>query len=351
MQLRRAEVIDTRDFTLRGGFLANLGDLNSLVYVKYVTPYLGMYNTGLMAVPEVGSNILIAKTDDNDGHWYYMGGIVDPPQIAIGNPKSLIKEAGPLAHIPDPTIYEAGSSPQKVSITSPGGHKLSLSEAYNKNFFNIKAELRSTLGKKIALIDGGEGNPQKIDAIIIRNEHGDRIKLTTNPDTVSAARSIELECIGPQKLICRKSDLDLLVHDGRELNIKNTSTGINRNPTEPEKYGNINVESEYQDINITVKAFDGRVYIDALGQEGLIQIDAENRIILFSGGDLDVYAGGEINLDAAGDINIRSGGSVNINGRGGVNSEGREIHLNTPGRTTPFDAGSVNKRETNSYGN
>lgn len=350
MELRRAEVIDTRDASLRGGFLANLGDLDLVVYVKYVTPYIGMFNTGMMAVPEVGSNILIAKTDDKDGHWYYMGGVVDPPQIAISNPRALIREADELAHIPDPTTYEAQPNPQKISITSPKGHKLTFSESYNKTFFNIKAELKSSLGKRIALIDGGEGDPQKIDAVLIRNEHGDKIKITSNPDAISAARSIEVECMGPQKLITRKSDLDFLVHDGRELNIKNTSTGINRNPGSPELYGNINVESQYRDINVTVKGPTGKIFIDALGQEGLIQIDAENRIIIFAGQNVDVYAGGDMNVDVAGDLNLKSGGAVNINGQAGVNIDGREVHLNSQ-RTTPFDPGSIDKRETNHYGN
>ena len=62
--------------------------------------------------------------------------------------------------------------------------------------------------------------------------------------------------------------MDILVHDGKELNIKNTSTGVNRPRLEREHYGNVNIGSLYRDVNMSVRSQDGRVFIDALGIAG-----------------------------------------------------------------------------------
>ena len=111
---------------------------------------------------------------------------------------------------------------------------------------NIKTELIGQSGKKVQLNDS-----PGIDSILIKNDHGDGITVTTEPKAMGMmSRAISLESHGPQTYLNREGQTNHVVYDGTELNIQNHSTGKNKDPNEPMRYGNVNIESKTHDVNI-----------------------------------------------------------------------------------------------------
>ena len=126
-----------------------------------------------------------------------------------------------------------------------------IAEEYNQDFYNVKTEISSPEGKIIKLTDSpGQEN------ILLSTENNS--KITIQGDTKyegemgAAAHSIQMESMGPQKLICGESSIDILVNDGREINVLNNSVGDNRpyGPPENEYWGNVNVQSKWRDVNV-----------------------------------------------------------------------------------------------------
>lgn len=356
MKLFKAQIVDNTDFLEQGRLLVYAKDIaDDAFYVAYVSPYSAHHEGGFVAIPEIGVQILIAQTEGSDMQWYYMGSIFGGREgIDESGNRSL--EASDN-RVPDREIYRARNKPQRIVIQDPGGNKLVLSHAYSPKYFNLKAELKSGLGKYLMLNDS-----PRINCIYLKNEFEDGIKITSGEQFSSAERAIEIESRGPQIYTSKESNLNFLVVDGREINIVNQSTGINAG--DPNRFGNINIESVHNDINIKSSAEDGRIFLDALGQEGLIQIDSNGDVIIYASGDVKIRAGGNLQLKAESDIDIEAGGNLSLKG-GGSNSlestgvtniksganmliEGSKIDLNGP------PAGSANSvsidKEDNHYG-
>lgn len=295
MDIRLAQVRNNADILQIGQFLANCGG-NEVVTVKYVTPYLADNYGGFIAIPEVGSDILICKpTDSNE--WYYMGSILQPNVGEVFNASRL---KNPKGLLPDERLYKGRGRPNRQTFSSPKGNKLVLSDENSPDYGNIKAEIQSSLGKVISLNDS-----PGIDSIIIRDEEGNAmIKISSKANGSSAAKSIELECVGPVKIFSRESDIELTVVDGKEINILNKSSASKRaGPSDPTP-GNINITSEKADINILAKDDTGMVRIQTdgnnshivLDSKGTVQIRGEKGISLVSNGDI-IQEGNTIQLN------------------------------------------------------
>ena len=349
----KAQVVDNTDFSNKGRLLVYCKDINlESFYVDYVSPYSASYEGGFVAIPEIGVEILIAKTGGKDSSWYYIGSLFGNKDGIDLSKKVITDAADP--RVPDKEIYRARDIPQRLLIQDPLGNKLVLSH------MNVKAEMQSHAGKVLSLVDS-----PKIDACILKNENGDGIKITSNKSKSSAARSIEIESQGPQKIISKESEIEMIVVEGREIDLKNYSTGKNRDSGDPKKFGNINISSENNDINLTVFEEDGKVFIDALGSDGLIQLDSEGKITIYSENNVEIRAGEDINLksngnitlDAGGELNMKSGqgaslesgSSVSMLGSGEISLDGTAIHLNS-NKSTPVGGVDVSK-EDNNYGN
>ena len=150
-------------------------------YVNYSSPYSAGWEGGFVAIPELESEILIAQTDGKDSDWYYLGSIFGPKEGGDAGPAILEARE---AKVPDKEIYRARQVPQRLLMQDPMGNKLVLSHAYNPKYFNVKAELQSSFGKVLSLVDS-----PKIDSILLKNEHGDGIKITSSKQEMSAAGS------------------------------------------------------------------------------------------------------------------------------------------------------------------
>lgn len=356
----KAQVIDTEDPEEIGQFWVYSQDISEdLLRVTYVSPFFNRAESGMVAIPSPGAEVLISQVHGED-LWYYIGSIV-APLASISREGTKLKSAKEST-LPDKSIYKARGIPQKTVLKDDKGNSLTLSNQYNSEFFSVGARLKSGVGKQLILSDS-----PKMDSVILRNEHGDRIKITSEADNTTAKRAIDIESQGPQRLISRESGISFQVVEGRELNLKNSSTGLNKNPSDPEKYGNINLDSERNDINLTTRAEDGKIFIDALGTRGLIQIDSSGKVIINAeNGSVSIKASEDIIMSAGGDVQINAGGSFHVNSgddaaitcsnnlslQAGpkVAIDSDEIHLNSS-VSQPARVASPEPKETNNYGN
>lgn len=357
MQVYKAQVVNTQDLSYQGRITVYCKDISDQPFeVVYVSPVSYGHSGGFVAIPEEGVEVLIVKTSGSDKDWYYMGSIFAPKE-GVDETGTVFEDAKKI--LPDDEIYRARGKPQRITLKDQKGNQIVLSSSYNKDFFNIKAEMKSSLGKRLSLIDS-----PNLDCIYLKNEHGDGIKITAGPSMSSAARSVEVESEGPQKYICRNSDMDLLVKEGRELNIFNESTGLNKDPLLPLRVGNVNIKSKFNDVNIWAENENGSVFIDAIGSDGLVQIDSGGKITIYSDGNVEVRAGGDmgfkaegnifldadnnVDINAGGSVNISSGGLASMEAGGNVALDGSQVHLNS-GQAVSAETINIDKEENN-YG-
>ncbi len=286
MNLKIGRVVSNTDYTRTGKLQVKIADLgNSVVEVTYTTPFFLQGFGGLIAVPEPTSMVLVAqvKSELDDGRWFYMGTIVDELVGDATKENRMLGVQGfnDLNTIKDQNeTYQANNTPERISLTSPKGNSLILSDSSNEKYNNIKAELKSPSGKSIQVNDS-----TNIDSVIVRNEHGDRIKITSEATGLSGARSIELESKGSVKMISREGGVDIIVEDGTDLNIFNNSTGTKADPNFPGTAGNINIKSSRHNVNID-------------SPEANINIVAGSDISITSGAVVNIQCS-EFNVDSA----------------------------------------------------
>lgn len=304
MNIVSARVMSNEDFSRTGKFQALIGEVDTIVEITYTSPFFMSNAGGLIAIPEIGSTILICKEEHSgisrDGTWYYLSTIVDSLDGSETRENKVLGQAG-IPRIEDlpggKETYKATGKPTQYRFESPKGNGLLLSDSKNEDYLNSKAELHSSAGKVLILDDS-------IDAIILRNEHGDRIKISTKSNGLSESRSIEIEAKGAIRLISRESDIDIWCIDGKNINIENQSTKSKQDPNFPNDIANINISSKHGDINITSEASDGEINLLTDGDDSKISIS--------SGGEVDISAGGDMNLNAGGNVRVH-GAQVHLN--------------------------------------
>jgi hypothetical protein len=208
--------------------------------------------------------------------------------IAGSRAIDLIKDRKPLC---DKRVYSAKKIPQRLVFKSPRGNSLVLSDEHNAGYFNITAELKSGSGKGLKLIDS-----PFVDSVILENEHGDRVMITSKPDAMGH-NSINVEAKGSVNIISREGAINLQVVDGKEINITNTSTGSKRTGPNDPTPGNINITSQNNDVNVTVKSDTGAIYLQAKGDNGHIVLDSK--------GSVEVKGDKGVNIESAGDVKIK----------------------------------------------
>ena len=358
MLMSLAEITDRTDPARAGKFLVKLSgpaENNAEVVVNYTSPFANAGGEGgMIAIPPVGTLVIVAQPDAC-GDWFYLGStLVKPPDNTNppAPPTPAEKDSPPpnsteggtdpgrspgQVNTADPEIHRTGV-PQQQILKNEWGCGLKNSGQADHTLQNYFTELSTGAGKRVKLID----SPGQ-DCILIQNDHGDRIILTSKLQASDGLpkRALEVETHGPQKYICGESQMDLLVFDGRELNIENKSTGHNANPTYPERCGNVNIQSRYNDVNIFSGKPEGRIFIETLNENGNDQVieiethgDETCKIRIRSTGKVDILAEGEDGIGIAatqGPIDIMAKGDVNISSQQG------EINLKS-GANTNIDA-------------
>jgi hypothetical protein len=330
-----ATVEDLTDSTRNGSFLARidaLGDKEKTV--NYVSPYASNEEGAFVAIPEVGTQILVCKPG-NTSEWYYLGATFAPEPKQVDGSEIPDGDTRPLERAL-PNLYRSRGVPMQVAMKTPNGAGMLVSEEYTEGYVNRKTELTSTVNKKITLNDS-----PGIDAIILDSGNGSKITLSNDPDNQSTvARSIQVESVGPQKYINTESQTDIVVGaGGRELQLVNTASGVEWGPGIP--CGNVNVQSKKRDVNVFTQGEQGRIFIECLneggsnqyiqietnGAGGAIVIKTKGDIRLDAGGNIDMKAGGKITMQSGDNYSIKSGGSLEVQSSANANIDAPTINL------------------------
>lgn len=359
MKIVEAEVISNKDAFQAGGLTVYSKAVGEYQFnVIYTSPYSAPYDGGFFSVPEEGSYILIVKPEGSNT-WYFMSCI----HSSLGQiPKEAErKDLKNKSLIPESVYKTRGYKPQQLLFQDPQGNFLKLSHSKSPEEFNIKAELSSSLGKRLILSDS-----PKMDTVILRNEHGDKLKISSSPNGMSAGRSIEADAKGPVSITSRESDIDVRVVDGREITIENTSTGFNDAnwyPNEEKRYGNVNLKSKWTDINITTDSQSGKVFIRSKGSDSLVQINTDGSMVIRAGKDVSIQSEGSIHLKAEEELNLQgtsvnikgetvkvSGQTSNLNMDDNVAIQGVRVDLNPVNPLLPAESATPESPVTNRYG-
>ena len=314
MRIFKGIVKRNGSFTKDGIFWVKVAEKRSLIKVTYVSPYGGRASHGLIpGIPEIDDTVLICQSDNSKhSEWFYLGSVWET-NLTEGRVSSHFTkgaktddpEAPLYGPFPDKNIYRSRGVPQRMVWRSPRGNKLILSDEENERRHNVYIKLRSTKGKKLILNDS-----PGIDAVLLRNEHGDGLTIQNNWVRSHAPRLIQLRSKGPIRLISHEGGILLKVYDGNPINIINKGRSkVNKFQPQP---GNINLESVWNDINLTVKSAgkDNAINIFAEGDRGQINV---------------ITKGGEsvINLESGGDVNI-DGENINITAKDSINLKAKE---------------------------
>jgi len=300
-----AEVRDRTDASRSGSFLARIFELgNEEKRVQYVSPYASNGEGAFIGIPEVGTQVLVCKPGKSDD-WYYLGATFTPEPLQVEGAPIPDDSLYPLERA-NPLLYRARGEPMSVQLTGREGGGIIIGEDYNPGFINNRTEIRSNVNKKIILSDA-----PAIDAIILDSGNGSKITISDDPQNNSVpSRSIQVESVGPQKYINIESQTDILVKDGRELQLLNNSTGAKAPEGEPNKAGNVNVQSKWKDINVFTQAEQGRIFIECLNGDG-----SNQQIVIETNGSdgaITIKTNGNVNISAGQDINMKADGNVNI---------------------------------------
>jgi hypothetical protein len=332
-----AEVRDKTDPGRSGTFKAKIdSEGNDEQTVYYVSPYASNTEGGFVAIPEVGTQILVCQPKGSSG-WYYLGATFAPEPAEVTGPRIRDAKVNPIERI-DPNLYKARGKPVRYLFKSPFGAGLTIADEYNPKFVNRHVELKSSRDKRIVLHDA-----PAIDSILLDSGNGSRILLTDDPQNQSlSARSIQVESVGPQKYINTESQTDIVVgKGGRELQVLNNANGVPWG--ESEEAGNVNIQSKWKDINVFTQAEQGRIFIECLNKDGTNQ----EIVIETNGSDgaITIKTNGNVNIEAGQDINMQAP-NINIGcDKFSVNAEdiqmqGNQVNIDPGGGTVQLANGA-----------
>tara|TARA_R110000737_G_scaffold311562_1_gene320604 strand:+ start:3807 stop:4796 length:990 start_codon:yes stop_codon:yes gene_type:complete len=325
MDILLAEVVLFSDTELPNTLNVRLKDINpatgemhligEVLPVTYTSPYWTATEGGFLAFPQVGTEVLICKAKLL-GTYYYLQSVVD--NFSLG--------------LTDNNLRRASGTPMRKSFLGERGSGLVIFDEYTGELINIGTQLQSATGKKVSLND----NPG-LDNITIDNGYGDVIKVTGTPKggLLSKVRSF---------LVRMKNDIDFFswigsftvrIRNGGNINLVNHSDGVSPvTGTVDKQKGNINLQTDHNDINLFTKGKGGSIFIECLNKDS-----GEVNIINIETNGPDSI----IRLKSAGVFEIESDNDINLKAKGNINMQGTEIHLNS-------DVISTNPYSSN-YGN
>jgi|GEM_PF-5135384 len=346
------------------------------VNVTYTSPFFHKTSGGAIAVPNVGSKILILKNIDYN-KYYYISTIVegepDPYDPDVIDPTHF------LYGITRESYYTDKDIPQRITFTNEQNAGLVIRDERLSGYIASEVKLQSDKGKIVSLQDSPLDNK-----INIRNEHGDGIRVTSDSigsvfyndehHGLLASRSIYLMCAGDQNMVSYTGGIKLMISEGREIDIKNCSTGAGGDNASAgiiagsnERCGNVNITSEDSDVNIRAGTdSNSRSAVFISTPKGRIQINYDGSIDISCKEDINIRSlSGNITLQANKDIKMKcSNFVVNTTGNFGVNAAGTfhgmatgnagltgtQVHLNSPGiPPEPPTIGDISTPATNAY--
>lgn len=278
-----------------------------------------------------------------------------------------------------PKVFEdmyigRGVIPQQKGMSTERGDSLVFSDRSSEDsvfpFQDIKVGLHTAKGKRLELVDS-----PIVDGLVYANEHTGLDYFiwssSNNENSPFSEGEVHLRTHGPINFYTLWSRIRLWIEEGFNIDLENLSTGskaylIKQYPrksdgrkdsngnyitglgdpglgpyttTRKNKFGNqttgcINLLSHHNSISLKAMAPDSIIYINAPGPH--------SRIIIESGGSLDIHAEGKLTLQSKTEVEINapklelnSGGIVDINAAGKVYIDGAQIRLNDAGTQPP----------------
>ena len=354
LQLVKGQVTEIIDKSGSGYFKAKFNDISPKpVTVILSSPGYKQGSGGLFFMPDIG-DFIIAAYDDQASLAYYQGTLIQ---------KSSSK--GPIAK----KSYSNVGAPIRTTYEDKFGQGLSITRNREETppKINSSVDLTSEKTKKISLNDSPD-----IEAIIIRNQHGEGIKIQGDANANSPAGMISVESNGPQHYTCRNTYIDMRLVDGKDINISNDSGGGMSTPVltrpnavflaeypedgaagmSPKRYGGVYLRSKYGDVSMAANGLTSRIFLTTPG--GQIQIVSKpdstsptgfsSDVRIESTGDISLKSAGNINISADKDVNIsannmnvktlvnyvtESGGIASIKSTGSMTLDGTTIDLNS----------------------
>ena len=361
-------VTDNSDITKNGQFKVAFGtggvDKSIEEIVTYVSP-MGNNKAAWVGVPLPGSLVLCMEEDfkwssgEMSRGLFYMGSIMgDIPGRNMrvpreGTPEDTVGRTPADESHPFPDkfrdMYDAkGIVPEKVGFTTLRGDAVLIANRYRSNlgvmpFQDHKVALESGSGKRVALVDS-----PIVDGIVITPKPGGQDYMIfsrgNSPLSPFAAGEWHVRTHGPIHEYTTGNGIRHWVEEGLNLEIENRATG-SLAPTDSagarrklttnsggyiagrqgefanEEWGCVKLLSDHNNISLS-----------ALGEDSVIHIHAsgtESKIIIDTGGTVDVYAKKKITLQSDEEIEINAP-LVDINGSDHIYMDAPMIDFNLP---------------------
>ena len=159
--IRTAEIKERTSQNGVGTFLAILDSdkKREARIINYVSPYASKDKAGMIAVPEVGTTILVCRPEGSQ-EWFYLGATFLPervPESSEVEGGSLIadnigKVVPPIQRVA-PNLYSVGDVPSQLMLKGPYGQGLEItSQSDGETLVNVTTKLTSK-GKGIEIKD------------------------------------------------------------------------------------------------------------------------------------------------------------------------------------------------------
>lgn len=294
--------------------------------VTYTSPFFRVNAGGLVAIPQVGDQILaLYNKDPSEGEssFYYYSTIVKSKPRSPGQKTSSTHETLRSSDS-KAKIYGNNNKPVTQTFTNTAGAGLYIRREFTDYSISNDVTLKAESGEEVNV--GSIG-------VQIRNADGDSIVLNgAEPNDAYAARSLMVNTRGPQEYKCNSSDINMKIVDGGDINIENNSTGIF---SLGKWFGNIRLKSRFRNIELVACSPTGAVNIITPG--ATIQVDGTGAVKVLAAGNIDFNTPLSINMNAGKGVNIYGGAEgVNLNSTSTINNMAPTIKHN--GRSMTFTA-------------
>lgn len=295
MKFFKGKVDLTLDSKKQGSFKVNINGRppDSHITVNYVSPFYDAHNGGMFAVPAHGSEVFMMY-DESLGEYFYMGTIVGKSRFDPGIDDSLENEV-----INERLAYNSDGTPCMMTLTNSDGAGLKIINHLDGKDKPVgkSVVLKTALGHFLELRD----DPSK-DQLALKTHNQDGITITGEATKTYDARLVNIHTNGAIRETSVEGEIRLDLIDGRDITIRNNSSGMKGGleidtplgPINPIPAGNLNLVTKYKDINIyteelpnVISGKPGRILLST--PQGLIQIK--------SGSDgVTIYSEGKINI-------------------------------------------------------
>jgi len=309
-------------------------DQEYITEVTYTSPYYRMNTGGIVAIPEVGAEILVLHNKNprrGESNYYYLSCVISAKARGGSDEFLTNPSSGKQSRIrinPNFTpfnnndtkakIYGKNQKPVTQAFTNTAGAGLYIHRDFEKVPIANDVTLKSEGGNEVNV--GSLG-------VQISNEEGDSVVLTgATKNDMYAKRGLYIETTGPQEYKCVNSDINMRILEGGDVNIENNSAGLR---SLGKWFGNIRLKSRFRNIDLVAGSPTSNVNIITPGAN--IQVDGLGNIKILSTGGLNFNTIGSMNFTSnTGDINLTSlAGSVNSYAGMAISTQATNYFKNT----------------------